>query len=121
MPEQPLYLAFDDGDPAPTIVCSVDGHPPPTTVWTRDDGRDLPSGISQIPQSNGQVHLRWLRPMEFTDSGFYVCRASNSNGTSTAMLEVLVESKCYMYMHYYIHTLYVLLDSISLGMHCDSF
>ena len=38
--------------------------------------------------------LRWLRPLEYTDSGLYQCRASNSNGTSVATLNLLVEGVC---------------------------
>ena len=96
MPSQQLYLILDDGVPGLTITCSADGYLPPTVEWVKDNGGGLPHGILQhnIP-SNGEVavQLRWQREMDFTDSGFYVCRASNSNGTNTATLELLVQSK----------------------------
>ena len=95
MPGQQLYLIFDDGAPGPTITCSADGYLPPFVEWIKGNGRGLPHGISQNVSSNGEVavQLRWEREMDFTDSGSYVCRASNSNGTSTATLELLVQSK----------------------------
>lgn len=91
MPNQPLYLVFNHGAPGPTIVCSGDGYLPPTLRWVRD--RDLPHGIFQNNQPNGDVYLQWLRPMEFTDSRSYSCQASNRNGNSSTTLQVLVQSK----------------------------
>lgn len=87
-PDQHLYLAFDDGAPGPTIACSASGHLPPTIEWIRQNGQQLQNGLSQL---NGQVLLQWQRPMEFTDSGVYVCQASNNFGNSTADLELLVQ------------------------------
>ena len=94
---QPLHLIFNDGAPGPAITCSASGYPPPVVEWIRDNGRGLPSGILQqvAPSSNGEkaIQLRWQREMEFTDSGSYVCRAFNNNGTDSATLELLVQSK----------------------------
>ena len=94
---QPLYLIFDHGAPRPTITCSANGNPLPTVQWVRGNGGGLPSGILQqnAPSSNREVakQLSWQRNMEFTDSGSYVCRAFNSNGTDNATLELLVQSK----------------------------
>ena len=104
MDGQSLYLIFDHGAPGPTgITCSADGYLPPTVEWTRGNGRGLPSGILQqsTPSSNGNaaVELRWQRVMEFTDSGSYVCRAFNVNGTDSASLELLVRSEYMVPMH----------------------
>ena len=101
---QPLHLSFDHGTPGPTgITCSADGYLPPTVKWTRGNGRGLPSGILQqsAPSSNGKaaVQLRWQRVMEFTDSGPYICRAFNDNGTDSASLELLVRSEYMVPMH----------------------
>ena len=96
MPDQPLYLVFDHGAPGPTIMCSGDGYLPPTLQWVLQNGQGLPHGIFQRSQSTlGGVQLRWLRPMEFTDSGRYFCQASNRNGNSSAILDVLVRSKSF--------------------------
>ena len=91
-PDQQLYLAFDDGAPAPTIACSADGYLPPTIEWIRQNGKQqLQDGLTHGRQFNGQVLLQWQRPMEFTDSGVYACQASNNFGNSTADLELLVQ------------------------------
>ena len=92
-PEQGLYLIFDDSAQGPNILCVGSGNLPPTVRWIRENGRGLPSGISQSVQPNGNVLLRWQRPMEFTDSGSYHCQASNNVGNSSASLEILVQSK----------------------------
>ena len=96
LPNEPLYLVRNDGDQGPTVVCSATGNPPPSIRWTQENGRGLPSGIVQstLPGS-GDVELRWQRSMEFTDSGSYICQASNNigNGFSAATLDVLVQSK----------------------------
>ena len=92
-PNQHLYLEFDDGDPAPTILCSADGYLPPTLVWVQENGQGLPHGLFQHTQPNGDVELRWQRAMDFTDSGSYFCRATNQNGNISATLQLLVQSK----------------------------
>ena len=95
-PGQQLYLIFDHGAPAPTITCLADGYHPPTVEWIKDNGRGLPTGILQqnIPSNREvAVQLRWQRMMEFTDSGSYICRASNNNGNDSATLDLLVQSK----------------------------
>ena len=105
---QPLFLNFDDGARGPTITCSANGCPRPTVEWIRENGRGLPSGIVQqdapSSSSNGEVatQLRWRRDMEFTDSGFYVCRAFSNGGTYNATLELLVQCKytCSTVYHY---------------------
>ena len=95
--EQPFYFVFDQGAPGPTIVCSADGSLPLTIRWVQQNGRGLPHGLFQTVQPNGDVQLRWQRPMEFTDSGSYICQASSSNGNSFATLQVLVQSKYLIY------------------------
>ena len=92
-PDQGLYLIFDENAQGPSILCSGSGNLPPTVRWVRENGRGLPSGISQSVQSIGNVLLRWQRPMEFTDSGSYHCQASNNVRNSSVSLEILVQSK----------------------------
>ena len=101
-PNQGLYLIFDNNAVGPTILCSANGNLPPAVEWIRENGRGLPSGISQLVQPNGDVVLRWQRPMEFTDSGSYLCQASNNIGNSSTFLEILVQRKCvYIYIARY--------------------
>ena len=93
VPNQQLYLVFDDGASSPSITCSSDGYPSPAVSWVQESGRGLPSGISQNVLPSGDVQLRWRRPVEFTDSGTYICESFNNIGNSSATLEVLVQSK----------------------------
>ena len=37
--------------------------------------------------------LRWSRRLSYTDSGSYLCRAENDNGTDNATLDLLVRCK----------------------------
>ena len=87
----PLHLVFNECAPGPTIMCLANGYPPPTLEWIQDSGRGLPSGISQSTIQSGEVQLIWQRPIQLTDSGSYICQASNSQGRATA--EVLVQSE----------------------------
>ena len=98
--EQELYLEFDDNAQGPTILCSSGGHLPPTIGWVRENGGGLPNGISQTVLLNGEVLLRWQRPIEFTDSGSYHCQASNNIANSSASLELLVKSE-FTYVYAY--------------------
>lgn len=106
-PDQGLYLIFDENVRGPSILCSGSGNLPPTVRWVRENGRGLPSGISQSVQSNGNVLLRWQRPMEFTDSGSYHCQASNNVRNSSVSLEILVQSKLILQLLWLISNLYV--------------
>lgn len=40
------------------------------------------------------MELLWSRRLEFTDTGRYLCTAVNSNGSSTATLDLLVRCEC---------------------------
>ena len=92
-PGQLLHLVFDEGVPGPTIVCSADGYLPPMVEWIKDNERSLPSEVAQQNGNGDMQLLRWERPLLFSDSGFYVCLASNSVGIGNATVEILVQSK----------------------------
>lgn len=88
-----LSLVLHDGDHGPTVVCESDGNPPARIEWSRENGTVLPSGLSQISSHNHRlslVQLHWQRAVVFSDSGWYVCRATNNIGTSDATLQLLV-------------------------------
>ena len=38
----------------------------------------------------GGQYLSWMRPLSYTDSGRYECVAANSEGESTASVEITV-------------------------------
>lgn len=91
--QEDLYRIFDENSQGPNVLCSGEGNHPPMVRWIRENGGGLPSGISQTVQPNGDILLKWLRPMEFTDSGSYHCQASNNIGNTSASFEILVRSK----------------------------
>ncbi|KAM3867228.1 matrix-remodeling-associated protein 5 [Diretmus argenteus] len=72
------------------LPCSVDGWPPASIAWT------LPNGlILDKPQTVGRVSLLAngtlrLREVATFDKGTYICKASNSFGSSTLSYPVAV-------------------------------
>ena len=92
-----LQVTAEQGDLAPTFSCSADGSPPPTISWGgQDGGVALPNEVSQTTSSQNQA-LVWSRPLEYEDSGQYLCSAMNSVGSSAATLDLLVRSESFNY------------------------
>lgn len=88
-------MTAEQGDSAPTFSCSADGSPPPTLSWGgQDGGVTLPDGVSQTTSSQNQA-LVWSRPLEYGDSGQYLCSAMNTAGNSAATLDMLVRSESF--------------------------
>ncbi|XP_062390768.1 nectin-4-like [Sardina pilchardus] len=60
--------------------CVADAKPPPTYLWGRDGGQDLPDGVTadgdrlRFPSSTSEFN------------GQYFCKATNSHGTNTAYI-----------------------------------
>ena len=52
-------------------------------------GAPVSSGVVQQQMERGQ-YLSWIRPLRYTDSGRYECVAANSEGESTASVEITV-------------------------------
>ncbi|XP_063959464.1 hemicentin-1-like isoform X2 [Lytechinus pictus] len=69
-----------------TFPCSATGSPTPTIEW-RKELSDLPTDRIQEPA------VGWLRitGIEVTDSGFYVCTASNSITTVSTRVQLIVQ------------------------------
>ena len=108
-PGQRLHLVFDEGAPGPTIACLADGYLPPTVEWIKDNGRSLPSEVAQ-QNGNGDIQLllRWERPLKFSDSGCYVCLASNNIGIGNVTVEILLQSKTsYSSLVYFTHSSFI--------------
>ncbi|XP_068182597.1 matrix-remodeling-associated protein 5 [Antennarius striatus] len=72
------------------LPCIVDGWPKATITWTLPNGLvlDKPQNIGRISfLNNGTLQLRQVAPF---DKGTYVCKASNSFGSSTLSYPVAV-------------------------------
>ena len=92
--DEVLQVTAEEGDSAPTFSCSSEGAPQPTLSWRgQDGGVALPSGVTMAPTSQN-LALVWSRALQYTDSGNYVCNASNSVGSSAVRLELLVRCEC---------------------------
>ena len=87
---QLLLVVAEEGDPAPTFACSAHGSPAPVLSWVGSGGAALPSGVSLMANRLGGLDLVWTRALQYRDSGDYQCVASNSIGTETITLQLLV-------------------------------
>ncbi|KAM4586072.1 matrix-remodeling-associated protein 5 [Fundulus diaphanus] len=72
------------------LPCTVDSWPQALITWTLPNGvvLDKPQTIGRISfLTNGTLHVRQIAPF---DKGTYICRASNSFGSSTLSYPVIV-------------------------------
>ncbi|XP_050990377.1 nectin-4 [Labeo rohita] len=73
------------GDTGSELRCAVKGNPLPQNVtWSRKDGR-LPAGVSVQGDA-----LVFVRPLNVTDEGVYVCQTANGVGIAKAEFKVEV-------------------------------
>ena len=68
-------------------TCQAEGYPPPKLTWIRLVS-PLPVGKTDVKE--GRLTIRKLRPV---DSGLYQCVATNSLGTKTATMNLIVQSR----------------------------
>ena len=88
-----LRVVAEDGDPPSTFSCSANGFPTPTVEWGRHSGvTAVPSGVLLIT-SKRNLTLIWSRALKYTDSGNYICNATNSVGMSSVRLELIVRGE----------------------------
>ncbi|XP_041377591.1 basement membrane-specific heparan sulfate proteoglycan core protein-like isoform X3 [Gigantopelta aegis] len=68
-----------------TFQCDISGRGPFNVVWSRLDGRSLPSQAIV-----GARYTLTIRRLEYIDAGRYVCTATNNIGTSRETVELSV-------------------------------
>ncbi|XP_016090092.1 nectin-4-like [Sinocyclocheilus grahami] len=74
------------------LRCVVKGNPLPQNVtWSRKDDR-LPAGVLVK-----EDRLMFVRPLNVTDEGVYVCQTANSAGIAKAEFKVEIGSRCLIY------------------------
>ena len=84
------------------ITCEALGYPPPTIVWSRSNGalsdRMIVNDSVIIPTGNGNVSRvgvnLTLTNADREDTGLYQCTASNSVGSDTGNVSIIVQCKC---------------------------
>ena len=60
-----------------TLLCDVSSIPRPDFIWTRDEVVIKPDGVRVSVEESGSLVIS---PVELTDSGSYICNASNLEG-----------------------------------------
>ena len=67
-----------------TFYCSADGNPKPSISWSKTSG----TGQGNIV---GQGNKLQIRSADYSDSGSYVCTATNVLGKAMKVVKLLVE------------------------------
>ena len=67
-----------------TFYCSADGNPKPSVSWSKT------SGTGQ-GNKDGQGNKLQIRSADYSDSGNYVCTATNVLGKAMKVVKLLVE------------------------------
>ncbi|XP_054855700.1 nectin-4 [Eublepharis macularius] len=73
------------GTEGASLKCLVDGNPPPTYNWTRQEN-GLPSGV----KIKGDT-LLFQRPLSTDDGGVYICRVANGFATKEAAATISIK------------------------------
>lgn len=83
-------MTAEEGDFGPSFACSANGFPTPYLSWReKNGGVALPNEVTL----GENAMLVWHRALEYTDSGYYSCDATNNVGTNSAILDLLVRSE----------------------------
>ncbi|GFR75456.1 myosin light chain kinase, smooth muscle [Elysia marginata] len=74
------------------LTCVVRGYPELNVTWTKEEDRsELKAGDRVTQSRQGDVHRLEIRSADPSDSGQYICTASNSEGHVIATVTVTVE------------------------------
>ena len=69
-----------------TFYCSADGNPKPSVFWSKISGVGLVS-------TDGQDNKLQIKNTDYSDSGSYVCTATNVLGQVKKVVRLFVEGK----------------------------
>ena len=79
------------------LNCTSRGSPPDTFTWRKDGGSILQSITNQVTYTNTSAVFRAdysIYSVTTSDSGTYTCNVTNPIGSDTAIITVVVNSKC---------------------------
>lgn len=84
-------LTVNDGESL-TLTAHVIGDPEPQVVWTKDNKPLNSSEVVDLKYRNGiaKLHINEVYP---EDEGIYLCRATNSIGTSETQCRLTIKRK----------------------------
>ena len=83
----------NEGEVPPLFFCFYIGHPSPNATWTLASGEPLPLKIKQTHAEPGTLALHFSSGLAYNDPVWFVCTASNSLGTTSARLELVVRGE----------------------------
>ena len=69
-----------------TFHCSADGNPKPSVSWSKTNG-------TRQGNKDGQGNKLQIRSADYSDSGIYVCTATNVFGQAKKFVKLFVEGK----------------------------
>ncbi|XP_052063290.1 protein turtle-like isoform X2 [Mytilus californianus] len=76
-----------------TLFCKVSGSPEPTGFWTKDNREVRSSSRVTISSDNTEVEIRDLQR---SDGGTYTCKFSNTIGSISQRIDLIVEGAAYI-------------------------
>ena len=89
-----VSVTINQGERLPDFSCNATGFPRPIFMWVGpNQGGTFPSGVITRNNPASLQTLTWNRKVELTDSGKYVCKATNSQGNSSTVLSLTVQGK----------------------------
>ena len=84
-------------DSSLNLNCTSRGSPPDTFTWRKDGGSILQSITNQVTYTSTSAVFRAdysIDSITTSDSGTYTCTVTNPIGSDSAMITVIITSKC---------------------------
>lgn len=75
-----------------SLACNVTGDPEPQITWTKNNKILSSSEVVDLKYKNGIAYLR-INEVYPEDEGEYVCKATNSVGTSETKCRLTIKRK----------------------------
>ncbi|XP_033631819.1 hemicentin-1-like [Asterias rubens] len=88
----PRTLELDKDIDKISLRCKATGTPLPTLSWIKD-GRNLTADIHLEETSHGRVLRLERRRIIISDSGSYICIATNPSGSQNSTVEIVVQER----------------------------
>ena len=73
-----------------TLPCDAEGNPEPWITWTKDGQLISPNDPNRYTNSQGALQIAQVQN---TDSGIYICQATNPIGNDTRVYTLVVNGR----------------------------